>query len=92
MSVDRIGALAAVECEGAIVDSESTYKLHNAVTSQKDAHIIELDLSEVNVIEESGLKWAHNHRIQLKLQKVRSREIGTYKRYSRSFDIAVWTR
>jgi hypothetical protein len=46
VTVANIGELAVVGCEGRIVYSESTYKLCEAVTSQTDAQIIVLELSE----------------------------------------------
>jgi anti-anti-sigma regulatory factor len=74
LSIDRMGELAVVECEGTIVETESAYKLRNAITSLEDAHTIALDLSEVNMIGGCGLsvllllhEWAYHHSIQLKL-------------------------
>ena len=37
VSIDNIGELAIVECEGRIVQSEAAFKLRDAVTSQSDA-------------------------------------------------------
>lgn len=74
VQMDKIGDMAIVECEGRIVRSDDALKLHNAVTSHKDAQIIVLDLSEVADVEGSGLpmlvflqRWAHDHDVQLKL-------------------------
>ena len=47
VTVEIIGELAVVGCEGRIVTSESAHKLREAVTSQTDARIVVLDLSEV---------------------------------------------
>jgi len=56
------------------VQSEAALKLREAVTSQRDARIIVLDLSEVRAIEGGGLgmlvllqRWAYDHDIRLKL-------------------------
>ena len=47
--------MAVVECEDRVVRSEAAFKLREAVTWQRDARIIVLDLSEVRAIESSGL-------------------------------------
>jgi anti-anti-sigma regulatory factor len=66
--------LEVVLCEGRVVRNEAAFKLREAVTSQRDARIIVLDLSEVRAIEGSGLgllvflqRWAYDHDIRLKL-------------------------
>jgi anti-anti-sigma regulatory factor len=72
--IERIGQLAVIECEGRIVCSEAAFKLREAITSQRDARIIVLDLSEVSTIEGGGLgmlvflrRWAYDHDIRFKL-------------------------
>jgi anti-anti-sigma regulatory factor len=55
VTVENIGELAVVECEGRIVQSEAAFKLREAVTSQTDARIVVLELSEVHAIEGGGL-------------------------------------
>jgi len=55
VTVENIGELAVVECEGRIVQREATIKLRKAVTSQTDARIVVLELSEVHAIEGGGL-------------------------------------
>ena len=72
--VEKIGDMSVVECEGTVVQSEAAFKLHEAVTSQQDARIIVLDLSEVRAIEGGGVgmlvslqRWAYDHDIRLKL-------------------------
>jgi anti-anti-sigma regulatory factor len=74
LGIEKIGELGVVECEGRIARSEAAFKLHEAVTSLRDARIIVLDLSEVCEIEGGGLgmllflqRWAYDHDIQLKL-------------------------
>ena len=56
VTVENIGELAVVECEGRIVQSEAAFKLRKAVTSQTDARIVVLELSEVHAIEGGGTK------------------------------------
>ena len=74
VTVENIGELAVVECEGRIVQSEAAFKLRKAVTSQTDARIVVLELSEVHAIEGGGLgmliflqRWAQDHDIRFKL-------------------------
>jgi anti-anti-sigma regulatory factor len=72
--IDNVGEMALIECEGRIVRSEAALKLREAVSSQQNARIIVLDLSEVSAIEGGGLgmllflqQWAHQRDIRLKL-------------------------
>jgi anti-anti-sigma factor len=74
VTVENIGELAVVECEGRIVQSEAVFKLRQAVTSQTDARIVVIDLSEVDAIEGGGLgmlvflqRWARDHNIRFLL-------------------------
>jgi hypothetical protein len=50
LSVENIGDLAVVQCEGRIVQSEAAFKLREAVTLQGDARVVVLDLSEVRAV------------------------------------------
>lgn len=54
--------------------SEDAFILRKAVVSQPDARVVVLDLSEVHLIQSSGLgmllllqRWSHGRNIQLKL-------------------------
>lgn len=74
VTVAKIGELAVVGCEGRIVQRESAYKLREAVTSQTEAQIIVLELSEVHAIGGGGLgmlaslqRWAREHNIRFLL-------------------------
>jgi anti-anti-sigma regulatory factor len=74
VTVENIGELAVVECEGGIVQKDAAVKLRNAVTSQTNARIVALDLSEVHSIGGGGLgmliflrRWARDHNIRLLL-------------------------
>lgn len=74
ISVENIGDLAIVECEGRIVQSNAAFELREAVTSQTDARTVVLDLFEVSAIEGGGLgmlvflqRWAQDHDIRFKL-------------------------
>jgi len=84
VTVEHIGELAVVECEGSIAESESAVKLREAVTSQTDARIVVIELSDVQAIEGGGLgmlvflqRWAREHNIRFLLfnpsKPVRSR-------------------
>jgi anti-anti-sigma regulatory factor len=66
--------MTIVECSGRVVRSDAAFSLRDAVTSQRDARIIVIDLSEVTVIEGGGLgmlaflrRWARDHNIQYRL-------------------------
>lgn len=74
VAIDKIGDMALVECEGRLVRNESALKLREAVTLQRYARIIVIDLSEVTAIEGGGLsmlvflqRWTFDRHIQLKL-------------------------
>jgi anti-anti-sigma factor len=74
VTVDKIGELAVVECEGRLVQSESAHTLREAVTSQTDARIVVLDLSEVRAMGGIGFctlvllrRWAREHNIRFLL-------------------------
>jgi len=74
VTVENIGELAVVECEGRIVQREAAVKLRKAVTAQTDALIVVLELSEVHAIEGGGLgmliflrRWARDHNIRFLL-------------------------
>jgi anti-anti-sigma factor len=72
--VEIVGELVVVECEGRIVQREAAVKLRKAVTSQTDARIVVLELSEVHAIEGGGLgmlvflrRWAKDQNIRFLL-------------------------
>jgi anti-anti-sigma regulatory factor len=74
VTVENIGDLAVVECEGRLVQSEAAFKLRQAVISQSNARIVVLELSEVHAIENGGLgmlvflrQWARDHNIRFML-------------------------
>jgi anti-anti-sigma regulatory factor len=71
---DKLGSMAVLECEGSLVPSDAALKLRDAITSQSQAKILILELSEVCAIAGCGLgmlvflqRWAHDHDISLKL-------------------------
>ena len=74
VTVENIGELAVVECEGRLVQGEAAFKLREAVTSQRDARIVVINLSDVDAIEGGGLgmlvflqRWARDHKIRFLL-------------------------
>ncbi len=74
VGIDKIGDMAVLEYEGGIVGGAAALGLRDAVTSQGNARIIVLDLSEVDTVDSSCLgilallqDWAHAHAIQFKL-------------------------
>jgi anti-anti-sigma regulatory factor len=74
VTIANMGELAVVSCEGRIVQRESAYKLREAVTSQRDARIVVLELSEVRAIGGGGVgmlvflqRWAREHNVRFLL-------------------------
>jgi len=72
--VDKVGEMAIIECAGRFVRTETALKLQDAVTSQTDAHVVVLDLTEMHAIGGGGLgvlvllqRWAQDHGIRFKL-------------------------
>ena len=51
LNVETIGDVAIIECEGKIVRGESAIKLRDVVMSQRDAHTVVIELSEVRALE-----------------------------------------
>jgi anti-anti-sigma regulatory factor len=74
LGMDRIGEMAVIECQGKIVRSQAAFRLRDAVTSQGEARVIVLDLTEVHALGAEGLEvlmflqhWAREHAIELTL-------------------------
>jgi anti-anti-sigma factor len=72
--VDKVGEMAVVECEGRFVRSDEAFKLRDAVTSQRGARIVVLDLTEMLAIGGGGIgvlvflqRWCRDHDIRFKL-------------------------
>jgi anti-anti-sigma regulatory factor len=72
--VDNLGEMAIVECAGKFVRTAAASKLQDAVTSQTQARVVVLDLTEMHAIGGGGLgvlvllqRWAQEHEIRLKL-------------------------
>lgn len=82
--IDRVGEMAVVECQGRFVRSDTAFTLRDAVTSQGDARIVVLDLTETEAIGGGAIgmlvslqRWAYENDIRFKLfnpsRSVRSR-------------------
>jgi anti-anti-sigma regulatory factor len=74
VNIERIGDVAVIHCEGRVVQSTAAFRLRDAVTQQRDARVILLDLSDVQSLEGGGLgmlvflqRWASDHGIQFKV-------------------------
>ena len=72
--IDKVGEMAIIECAGRFVRTEAALKLRDAVTSQTDAHVVILDLTEMHALGGGGLgmlvllqRWAQDHDIRFKL-------------------------
>ena len=48
--IDNVGEMAIIECAGRFVRNEAAFKLRDAVTSQTDARVVVLDLTEMHAI------------------------------------------
>lgn len=74
VNIERIGDVAVIHCEGRVVQSTAALRLRDAVTQQRDARVILLDLSDVPSLESRGLgmlvflqRWTRDRGIQLKV-------------------------
>ncbi len=72
--IDNVGDMAVVECEGRLIRSEDAFKFRDAVTSQTDAQVVVLDLTEVRALGGGAIgmlvylqRWAQEHDIRFKL-------------------------
>jgi anti-anti-sigma regulatory factor len=74
LRIDNLGQTAIIECAGRFVRHDAASKLRRAVTSQANARMVVLDLTEMHAIGGGSLgtlvllqQWAHDHNIQFKL-------------------------
>jgi anti-sigma B factor antagonist len=97
VDVDRNEDVAVLQCHGRIVRGDATYTLRDTITSQRNARIIVLDLSDVRSLDGSGLgmllfvhRWTRESGVQLKLVNPSSlvREILVRTRLTRVFDVS----
>jgi anti-anti-sigma factor len=72
--IAKSGDLSVIQCKGRIVRSAAAFALRDAVTQQRDARTVLLDLTEVESLEGGGLgmlvflqRWTHDNGIQFKL-------------------------
>ena len=74
LTVEKIGKVAVLHCEGRIVRRDAAFRLRDAVTQQRRASVVLLDLSGVKALEGGGLgmllflqMWTRDQGIQFKL-------------------------
>jgi len=74
LTVEKIGQVAVLHCEGRIVQSDAAFRLRDAVTQQRRSSVVLLDLSGVKALEGGGLgmllflqMWTRAHGIQFKV-------------------------
>src|SRR6202166_2922104 len=74
LHIDNVGEMAIIECAGRFVRTETAFELRDAVTSQTNARVVVLDLTEMHAIGGGGLgtllllqRWAQDHDIRFKL-------------------------
>ena len=72
--INNRGEMAIIECAGRFVRNDAAFKLRDAVTSQKDARVVILDLTEMHAIGGGGLGtllllqgWAQSRHIRFQL-------------------------
>ena len=72
--IDNRGEMAIVECAGRFVRNDAAFKLRDAVTSQTNARVVILDLTDMHAIGGGGLgtllllqRWAQNRDVRFKL-------------------------
>ena len=79
--VDQVGEMAVIECEGRFVRSDEAFRLRDAVTAQRNAHVIVLDLTEMRAIGRwrdrcAGISAALVPRSRYSIQVVQSLAVG----------------
>jgi anti-anti-sigma regulatory factor len=74
VTVEKIGKVAVLHCEGRIVQSDAAFRLRDAVTQQSRSSVVLLDFSGVKALEGGGLgmllflqMWTRAHGIQFKV-------------------------
>ncbi len=74
VQVDKSGEVAVLQCTGRFVRGSAIKDLREKVTSLKNARVIVLDLSDVEILDGGGLgalvflhRWTEENDIQLKL-------------------------
>jgi anti-anti-sigma regulatory factor len=74
VNIENIGDVAVIHCEGRVVQSAAAFRLRDAVTQQRNARVVLLDLSDVQAVEGGGLgmlvflqRWATERAIQFKV-------------------------
>jgi len=74
VNIENIGDVAVIHCEGRVVQSAAALRLRDAVTQQRNARVVLLDLSDVQALEGRGLgmlvflqRWTSEHGIQFKV-------------------------
>ena len=74
IKVEKTGDVAIVRCVGRIVRGAELRTLRDAVFAEQDIRIVEIDLSDVEMLDAGGLtallsllQWARTRNVQLKL-------------------------
>lgn len=74
VTIERIGDVAVIHCEGRVVRSAAAFRLRDVVTQQRNVRVVLVDLSNVQSVEGGGLgmlvflqRWAREHGIQFKI-------------------------
>jgi anti-anti-sigma factor len=95
--MDRSEDVIVLQCRGRMVRGDASYQLRDAVTCQRNARIIVLDLSDVQMVDGGGLgmlvflhRWTCDNDIQLKLVNPSPlfREMLERTKLTRVFDVS----
>ena len=98
VGVERSEDVVVLQCRGRMVCGDATNILRDAVTSQRKARIVVLDLSDLMAIDGSGLgtlvslyRWTTDNGVQLKLVNPSHmiREMLERTKLARIFDLST---
>jgi anti-anti-sigma factor len=95
-SMEKMGDVAVVRCEGRLVRSEDALTLRNLVIGQSDVRAIVLDLSGLGNAEGGGLamlaflrRWASDHGIEFRLFEPSDRVRDSLERTSLTSELEI---
>lgn len=95
-SVEKMGDVVVIRCEGRLVRSEDALSLRTLVTGQPDARAIVLDLSALSYAESGGLamlaflrRWASGHGIEFRLFEPSDRVRDSLERTSLTAELEI---
>jgi anti-anti-sigma factor len=95
-SVEKMGDVAVIRCEGRLVRSEEALSLRHLVTALPEARALVLDLSALSYAEGGGLamlaflrRWASDHGIEFRLFEPSDRVRDSLERTSLTAELEI---